>query len=287
MYPVLDMASNLCKEKLVILEENYKSDVISIKGPMEDTILDPLTNIVERLVLKNKYENKKIYVILTTNGGSAHTVKRMVNILRHNYDEVNFIIPDYAYSAGTILCMSGDNILMDYISVLGPIDPQVQNKEGRFVPALGYLDKVSELLEKAEKNTISEAEFWILKDFDLAELRAYEQASALTVDLLTEWLVQYKFKDWNKHSDGSEVTSEEKISKAKEIARNLGDSSKWKSHGRPLNIKDLESIGLKIQDYSKKSDERSMIREYYSVFIDYLNLINAQNYINDRFGGRL
>lgn len=33
-------------------------------------------------------------------------------------------------------------------SVLGPIDPQVKNKEGNFVPALGYLDKVNELIEK-------------------------------------------------------------------------------------------------------------------------------------------
>ena len=83
-------------------------------------------------------------------------------------------MPDCAYSAGTIFCMSGDEIMMDYFSVLGPIDPQVQNKEGRFVPALGYLDKVSSLLEKAKNGTLTNVEFLILKDFDLAELRAYE-----------------------------------------------------------------------------------------------------------------
>lgn len=59
-------------------------------------------------------------------------------------------MPDYAYSAGTIFCMSGDSIHMDYYSVLGPIDPQVQNKEGKLVTALGYLDKVKELVEKAK-----------------------------------------------------------------------------------------------------------------------------------------
>lgn len=66
--------------------------------------------------------------------------------------------------------MSGDNIYMDYFSVLGPIDPQVQNKEGRFVPALGYLDKVNELVLKAQNNTLTQAEFIILKEMDLAEL---------------------------------------------------------------------------------------------------------------------
>lgn len=44
--------------------------------------------------------------------------------------------------------MSGDSIYMDYFSVLGPIDPQVQNKEGKWVAALGYLDKVNEYIEK-------------------------------------------------------------------------------------------------------------------------------------------
>lgn len=109
-------------------------------------------------------------------GGSATAVERYVNIIRHHYTKVSFIVPDYAYSAGTIFCMSGDEIMMDYFSVLGPIDPQVRNKEGKFVPALGYLDKVNSLLDKAKKGTLTNAEFLILRDFDLAELRAYEQA---------------------------------------------------------------------------------------------------------------
>ena len=51
--------------------------------------------------------------------------------------------------------MSGDNILMNYFSALGPVDPQVQNKDGKLVAALGYLDKINDLLIKAQNNTIS------------------------------------------------------------------------------------------------------------------------------------
>lgn len=101
--------------------------------------------------------------------------------------------------------MSGDNIYMDYYSVLGPIDPQVQNKDGKLVAALGYLDKVNELLEKARKNEISNAEFLILKDLDLAELREYEQAKELTIDLLKKWLVKFKFKNWTLHSSSGNI----------------------------------------------------------------------------------
>lgn len=43
---------------------------------------------------------------------------------------------------------SGDKICMDYSSALGPIDPQVFNGE-LWVPALGYLEKVEELVAKS------------------------------------------------------------------------------------------------------------------------------------------
>ncbi len=79
--------------------------------------------------------------------------------------------------------MSGNNIYIDYFSVLGPIDPQVQNKDGKWVAALGYLDKVNEYVEKAKNGSLANIEFAILKEFDLAGLRNYEQARNLTIDL--------------------------------------------------------------------------------------------------------
>lgn len=190
--------------------------------------------------LREKSKSNTLTVMLTTNGGSAEVAERLVYIFRKHYSEVNFIIPDYAYSAGTILCMSGNDIYMDYFSVLGPIDPQVPNKEGKYVPALGYLDKISELIELARCGKISQAEFLILKDFDLAELKQYEQARDLTIDLLKEWLVKYKFKNWDKtETKKCDVTKEIKEQRAEKIASELSNYSKWHTHGRPLNIEKL------------------------------------------------
>ncbi|MCK5717463.1 MAG: hypothetical protein KAH77_08240 [Thiomargarita sp.] len=85
----------------------------------------------------NKSDN--LVFVLYTPGGVAEIVEKMVEIIRHHYKEVWFVVPDMAMSAGTILCMSGDRIYMDYSSALGPIDPQVPNSNGQLVPALGYL----------------------------------------------------------------------------------------------------------------------------------------------------
>ncbi len=53
----------------------------------------------------------------------------MVSVMRKHYKEVSFIVPSHAYSAGTVLVLSGDKIYMDYYSVLGPIDPQYPDLE--------------------------------------------------------------------------------------------------------------------------------------------------------------
>ena len=161
---------------------------------------------------------------------------------------------------------------MNYFSVLGPIDPQVRNKEGNYVAALGYLDKINELLEKAKNNTLSKAEFQILRDFDLGELRSYEQAKELAIDLLKNWLTKYKFKDWNVHSDNvTLVTEEEKEKRAIEIAERLSNNNYWKSHSRPIGINVLRNeLRLKIIDYEEQAELNRLITEYYDVMTEYI-----------------
>ena len=204
----------LLSEKLLEIEKHFDIDVFNYYGPIVDGNENTVLDIIEDLA-QDSNKRDKLLVVLTTGGGSAVAVERYVNIIRKHYGDVSFIIPDHAYSAGTIFCMSGGKIYMDYFSVLGPIDPQVQNKEGKWVAALGYLDKVKELILKAQKNQLTQEEFLILKDIDLAELRGYEQAKELTIDLLKKWLVKYKFKNWNKHQTsptkkGQKVTLKEK-----------------------------------------------------------------------------
>lgn len=276
--PVNKALKDLLNNTLLNLEETLNSDVLTYYGSIMDGNENVLRDIVEDIVKDTNKE--QLAVILTTTGGSATAVERYVNIIRKHYSKIIFIIPDYAYSAGTIFCMSGDEIWMDYFSVLGPIDPQIRNKDGKFVPALGYLDKINEFIEKAKNNALTQAEFLILKDFDLAELRAYEQAKELTVELLKKWLVKYKFKNWSKHkSNGKEVTIEEKKQRAEEIAANLGDNKKWKSHGRPINIEELEELGLQIEDYTNKEEYNTKIRNYYKLLLNYLDTYNMRNSI--------
>jgi len=150
--------------------------------------------------------------------------------------------------------MSGDAIWMDYYSVLGPIDPQVPSQDdGRLIPALGYLIKYEELLAKANAGQAGGAELEILLSFNQGELYSYEQARALSVALLEEWLVRYKFRDWKTtERHGRPVTRAMKKARAREIAAKLNDVKRWNSHGIGINMQVLKrDMKLKIDDFGK------------------------------------
>lgn len=276
----------LLNNKLLALEKNLESDIFTYYGTIVDGIENDILGFIEDLS-SDEAKREKLTIILTTPGGSAFAVERYVNIFRHHYHIVDFVVPDYAYSSGTIFCMSGDNIYMDYFSVLGPIDPQVQNKEGKWVAALGYLDKVNDAIVKSRNGELTEAEFLWTKDLDLAELRSYEQAKELTNDLLKKWLVQYKFKNWDVHQTteelkGQPVTIEQKIARAEEIANKLNDNTIWKSHGRPINIESVKKLGLKIEDYSNNNVLRDLLRGYYQLLNDYVSSNKLPIFVHTR-----
>ena len=109
-----------------------------------------------------------------------------MRVLRQHYQEVKFIIPDRAMSAGTVFAMSGDEILMDYHSCLGPIDPQLP-RDDRWVPALSYLAQYKHLIKKSLEERLSTAELVLLEKLDLAELHQFELQRDLSIELLKQW----------------------------------------------------------------------------------------------------
>jgi hypothetical protein len=247
----------------------FKADVFSFVGGIRPEYISSFRTHMETLANRED-KSKNLVFFLYTPGGVVEVVEKMVDIIRHYYKEVWFVVPDMAMSAGTILCMSGDKIYMDYSSSLGPIDPQIPNSDGHLVPALGYLDQVEKMIKKSEDGILTDAEFAILQNQDLATLRRYEQARDLSISLLKDWLVRYKFKDWNTHSsNGKKVTENEKSDRAIEIAKSLSDHKLWHSHGRMISIKTLTNdLRLRVEDYTDDKGLKSVIRQYSDLLLD-------------------
>jgi hypothetical protein len=257
-----------------VLERHLDADVLYFNSEIRMNIFAWFRETIEKLSQRPE-KRQALAIVLTTPGGQAEAVEKLVEVVRHHYKLVYFIIPVAAMSAGTIFCMSGDKIYMDYSSSLGPIDPQVLDREGKFlVPALGHLDKVNEIIGKSKDNTITPVEFQWLMNQDLAMLRFYEQARDLSTALLEKWLATYKFKDWLTHrttNPGAPVTVEEKQKRATEIAKLLSNNTYWHSHGRMIGIGTLkEKCRLDIDDYGQLPDLQRAIRGYSDTLSDWL-----------------
>jgi hypothetical protein len=232
------------------------------------------------LTSEHKNNNREtLIIILHTNGGSSETTEKYVNIVRRYYKRVYFIVPNYAMSAGTIFCMSGNKIFMDCSSCLGPIDPQIYSiKEKRFVPANGYIDEIGNIIKKSQDGTLTNAEFAMYQMQDLAFLNQCKQTKELTINLLEEWLVKYKFCDWKETQTRKIAVNEEyKRERAKEIASQLGDNTKWHIHSRPIMLPDLERIKIEIDDYTDIEDLKKIIRQYTDFILHYLATLGFQN----------
>ena len=255
------------------------ADVLFYYGSIDRPYETKFRTAIEGLVKENNDTPKEtLVIILQTNGGSAETTEKYVNMIRTFYKKVYFIIPNYAMSAGTIFCMSGNKIYMDYSSCLGPIDPQIYSlKERRFVPANGYLDEIETIIKKSKEGTLTNAEFLIFQNQDLAFLNQCKQTALLSVELLKDWLIKYKFCDWKiTESRKTKVTNEFKKNRAEEIAKSLGDTKKWRVHSRPIMIPELEKLKLKIDDYTKDDVLRKAIRQYVDFVLPYIQQ-NAAN----------
>jgi hypothetical protein len=279
---------DILNERLDALEKHFEADIVFYYGEIFNGVEKFFRDSIEKLKEDPDQLKQRLVLFLNTPGGSAETVEKMVEIVRFHYDEVYFVVPDSALSAGTIFCMSGDKIYMDYSSSLGPIDPQVYNGT-MYVPALGYLDQVEKLLEKARLGTLTQAEFLILQNQDLAMLNQYEQQRNLTITLLKKWLVEYKFKDWSVHSTdptkkGQAVTEDEKKQRAEDIARLLGDNKIWHSHGRLIGVNTLQHVvKLKIEDYSSDPNLTRLIRNYNDLLTEYIRKNNLKVFFHSKY----
>ena len=103
------------------------------------------------------------------------------------------------------------------------------------------------------------------------------------MNLIREWLVQYKFKDWSTHSStGEPVTTDQKTERAEEIARALNDQQRWGTHNRMIDRDALTELGLRIDDLESNRELSDLVKEYFWFFRDFAFRQQQQILIHSR-----
>lgn len=164
-----------------------------------------------------------------------------------------------AKSAATLMCLSGDSILMDHRSELGPIDPQIEypTREGRKREAaediiIGFKDAKKQLIKDGPKAV--PAYIPLIDKYTIGLLKSCENAIDLSKELAECWLRKYMFN------------SEENSKLPKTIRDYFASHSATLSHGRSIRIDKCKELGLVITDLRTKEDLSNKIWKLWCLY---------------------
>ena len=87
-------------------------------------------------VLSKIGRQDELSVIVESSGGYPDDAFKLATVLHEFGDRITFIVPSYANSAATLLCLSGNKILMGPVSELGPTNPMMNVDQRLITPTV-------------------------------------------------------------------------------------------------------------------------------------------------------
>ncbi|MFQ5509342.1 MAG: S49 family peptidase [Leptospirillia bacterium] len=165
--------------------------------------------------------SKGLDLILHTPGGDIAATESLVAYLREMFDgNIRAIIPQLAMSAGTMIALSCNKIIMGKHSSLGPIDPQISG-----IPAHGVIEEVN--TAKADISQVPAlANFWhpIISKYSPAFIGECQKAITWAEEVVKYWLITGMYSGQKDPRD-----------KANKVFAELGDHALTKSHSRHIS----------------------------------------------------
>jgi hypothetical protein len=216
-------------------------------------------------VCSNVTDSKELDLFLHSPGGDGEAVDQICAYLRSQFDHIRAIVPVYAMSAGTMLALGADEILMGAHSQLGPIDPQmtIQTNEG---PRSASAEAIKEQFEMAVKECEdpNKVPAWlpILRSYAPGLLATCDAAAARAKEIVQGSLREYMF-----------AGETEAAKKAKSTADWFGNAKHFLSHGRPVRRDEAREHGIKVQDLEDDGDlQDAVLSVHHAAMISMANV---------------
>ena len=123
---VSDESKAAVAEAANAVAKNFNSRVLVYTGTIDN---GGVGRLLEALHLE-KPSKPNVFLILTTNGGDAHAAYRIARLLQIVSTRFFLFVPLRCKSAGTLLALGANELIMNPIAELGPLDVQlVQRNE--------------------------------------------------------------------------------------------------------------------------------------------------------------
>jgi ATP-dependent protease ClpP protease subunit len=207
-------------------------------------------------LLHNIPANHDLDLLLHTGGGDIDAAEKLISMLRNRVGtaKLRAIVPDYAKSAGTLMVLGADSVVMSDTSELGPIDPQIVLADGngnRIRHSVqSYLDAYDEYAATLKKEPSNVEAQIMLGKLDPATVKLFRAVQTRARQFAEDQLRRGMFRNGGNWS---------------QAAAELIDTKRWQSHGQMISWADAQDprIGLVIEYLDPRSDKW---QEYWQLY---------------------
>jgi hypothetical protein len=241
-------------------ERGQKSKLICYVSNLQAQVnRDDVIGFVD--LLHNIPANTPIDLLLHTPGGDVDAAEKMIKLVRKRVGDdecLRVIIPDFAKSAGTMMALGANRIVMSDSSELGPIDPQVslQDTSGQTInhSVLNYLRAFVEARSDLKEHPDDPVAQQTFSRFDPVLVKKFEAIQRRTRTFAEDLL----------KPRGTAYTA---------IVSELMDVDALPSHGQMIGWEKASTMGLSIE----YMDARDPLWRQYWLLYCHLRLALSEN----------
>ena len=169
-----------------LIAQNYEADIFVLAGPITDDLGHRFIDLCP-----SEPEARNCILILTTSGGDLEAAYRITRCIQARYSRGNFILftDGACKSAGTLIALGADQIVMTDHAELGPLDTQVivRDEVGEYQSGLIGSDALASLQHEVFINFSGQFEkLMSLGRGNLTTQTALRIASELTLGLFRD-----------------------------------------------------------------------------------------------------
>jgi hypothetical protein len=206
---------------------------------------------------------ESVDILIHSGGGMPDATERIVGLLRQRFKTVNFLIPHSAYSAATMLALSGNEIILHQSATLGPIDPQINGSAAKSIKR-GF-DNAIDKIKQLGPNAIA-AYVPLLEKYTLQLLELCDDAEKLSQDLVSEWLQKYM------------CSNKPEIKDISKIVHFFSDFDNHHTHSRPITIDKINDFNLNIRHAEPELNE--LLWEAFLLLVAWFDIMkNIKNFL--------
>lgn len=201
--------------------------------------------------LRRAGHSDSLDLVLSTRGGSIASTRRVALLLREFAGHITIVVPHSARSAGTLLCLSADELVLGPLAELGPVDSTMDTQGVPPADAPGNISAQDILAFR----DLAEDWFGIDRAEDRLQVLALLATRIFPTSLSSFYRYDKLVREVATELVAWQLPGQEDADLRDRIVQKL--VSGYHSHDFVLSRRDVRALGLRVTDATPEEEEAS------------------------------